>query len=82
MGDWLKQWASPTGFLVILGGIIWGIQLNLAVLQHTQDIGKLYRLQQENTKVLQELVITQAETAIILRQITKDVDKHNRHTEK
>jgi len=38
---WFDKWINPTTVFALIGGIIWGVQLNMAVLNHSEDISKL-----------------------------------------
>ena len=54
------KWTGPTGVLALLGGIIWGIQLNVAVVDQGKDLSALtaeYKNQQLiDTKQTEQLV--------------------------
>jgi len=65
---WWEAWTTPAAFLILLGGITWGVQLNFAVVQNLKDtsnnttnIAKIVELQQQNSRAIAELVILQRE---------------------
>jgi len=38
---WMDTWLTPTSLLVLLGGVTWGVQLNLAVGHLTEDVAAM-----------------------------------------
>jgi len=38
---WVDKWVTPTTLLTAFGGVVWGIQLNFAVLNHTTQLAKI-----------------------------------------
>ena len=63
--DVLAEWATPAGITIVIGGIIWAIQLNVATMNNSKAIGKLHgsieRIDKEN-----QLQGTQLTRAVII----------------
>ena len=38
---WVDKWVTPTTLLTIFGGVVWGIQLNFAVLNHASQLAQI-----------------------------------------
>lgn len=49
---WFDKWVNPTTVIALIGGIIWGVQLNMAVLQHSSDIGVV----KQSNKEIEQMV--------------------------
>ena len=79
MNELLEKWASPAGILVLFGGIVWGVQLNVATMNLTKQMavmdGKSEELSHEMAKISQNNV----RTSMILATLTKDVEKAVNH---
>ena len=41
MMTWVERWVTPTTLLTVFGGVVWGIQLNFAVLHHSTQLAKI-----------------------------------------
>lgn len=72
--DWNK-WVSPTTVVALMGGIVWGVQLNFAVVSHTAAIGELKGRQIENEAIDHEQNEQLARIAIILEQLEKRINR-------
>ena len=80
---WWDKWVNPTTVLALIGGIVWGIQLNMAVVDHTGKIGAINGRLDAHQLLLQEQATTMAKTAVILQNIqdklvnvAEDVSEH------
>ena len=65
---WWEAWTTPAAFLILLGGITWGVQLNFAVLNNSGSVAenkalieKVVTLQQENARAIAEITVLQRE---------------------
>ena len=38
---WVERWVTPTTLLTAFGGVVWGIQLNFAVLHHASQLAQI-----------------------------------------
>lgn len=73
---WWEKWLNPTTAMALFGAVVWGIQLNFAVLQNTKDIGSLQTSQSEVVKLLnaqQQLITKQT---VLLDQLERRVNRH------
>ena len=71
----LEHWLAPAGFLVVVGAVVWGIQLNVAVMRLTSGMS---RLESRGTETISELDANTkqiARIAIILDQVEKRMEK-------
>lgn len=72
---WWDKWVNPTTILAVLGGIIWGIQLNIAVITHTSEIAKLEEYYKQQTEVAHAHSIQIAETTVILKSLVDRIER-------
>ena len=69
----VDKWATPTMFTVLLGGIIWGVQLNFAVLKLTEQMAS------QNASIIdlkteyRTTAILNARTSAILDGLTQQI---------
>lgn len=73
---------NPTTVLALIGGIVWGIQLNMAVVDHTGRIGAINGRLDAHQLLLQEQSTNMARTSVILSNIEERIsdvqnDVHN-----
>ncbi len=86
--QWIKDWVSPTGFVIVIGGIIWAIQLNVGFVQLTSTQAKILERQelhiledQEHARQLNRVVLLLDVLERRLADTEKDVKQHNRDAE-
>lgn len=72
---WWEKWISPTSVLALLGGIVWGVQLNVAVLAHTAEINNIVGRMHNAETVNNEQNQTLSRVAVILQLIEQRVKK-------
>lgn len=65
---WWERWFNPTTVMAIIGAMVWGIQLNFAVMQNTKDLGKASQLQQNMVEVVQKISQQQIRITVIQEQ--------------
>jgi hypothetical protein len=63
---WWDKWVNPTTVLAMIGGVVWGIQLNMAVIDHTQKIGKIANTLAQQQTLLQTQSNSLARVTVIL----------------
>lgn len=71
---WWDKWINPTTVLSLIGGIVWGVQLNMYVVSLAEDQAKLEGRQYELTQQLQVTELNQARQTIILDNLIKKLD--------
>lgn len=75
---WWEAWTTPAAFLVLFGGIVWGVQLNFVVLQHTKEIATL----QQNQNKIVELMSEQSErclrTTLLIDSLSDRMERYER----
>lgn len=69
--EWVDKWIQPTTVMVAIGAIIWGVQLNVAILQTGATNTQQSELLAELAKKQQAMEIQLAQTAILLDHITQ-----------
>jgi len=75
---WWDKWVNPTTVMVLFGAIVWGIQLNFAVLQNTKEIGQVAGTQQKIVEIQQTI----QQNTIRLSVLIEELQKHQvRNTE-
>jgi len=79
MPDWLERWISPAGVLLLMGGIVWGVQLNVAVMQLTEAVSADKANMQTLSAQIQSISTTQARTAVILQHLEKTIEATDKH---
>ena len=47
MMRWLQEWTKPAGLMILLGGIVWGVQLNYGLITALATNDKQDLIQQE-----------------------------------
>lgn len=75
----LDKWITPTTLLAILGGIVWGVQLNAAVLSLTDAVGRYSNELDRAQEINATQTVALARTAEILAQVQKRLDKAETH---
>jgi hypothetical protein len=65
---WWERWFNPTTAMAIFGAIVWGIQLNFAVIQNTKDLGKAEALNREMTAIIQTVSQQQVRLSVVQGQ--------------
>ena len=68
----IQKWLAPAGIMVFIGGIVWGIQLNISVMQLTQAHGEQRGQLKEIAAMLSSISKTQETTAYIISRIEAD----------
>lgn len=67
----IDKWHTPTVYTILIGGIIWGVQLNFAVLELTKQMA----IQHEETDAIrdevQNLTVLLAKTAAELGAVAR-----------
>lgn len=71
---WWDKWINPTTMLAVLGGIVWGIQLNFAVITQTSDIAKLEELSDARQVVNTQQNTQLTRISVILGQVVDKLD--------
>lgn len=71
---WWDKFVSPAGMLMLLGGIVWGIQLNVAVMQHTSELSAIHERAQSSAAMNQEQNMQLTRISLILSTLVDDVD--------
>jgi ribosomal protein S15P/S13E len=81
MHDLLEKWASPAGVLIMFGGVVWGVQLNIATMNLTKELSAIDGRTNELSKELVEVSKNTIRTSVILNSISKEVDNAMNHVE-
>lgn len=72
---WWDKWVNPTTVLALIGGIIWGVQLNMMVLTNAQTDAR----QDEQIQQLQSQMRTVSEAVIrsntLMDQVSKRLER-------
>lgn len=71
--SWYEKWINPTTILALLGGIVWGVQLNFAVISNTNNIGTLQSILEKKDSGYHAQNQQLARVAIILENIERRV---------
>lgn len=70
----INKWSGPAGVMVLLGAIVWGVQLNIGMLKLVDEIGQLKEenIQQrlDQTTLANDVV----RTAAILQSVANQLD--------
>jgi len=81
MTDLLDKWITPTTLIAIFGGIVWGIQLNFIVLEHTKEIASIQR----ESDILDTMSQTNADSIIrltaIIDELERRIQSNSKHRE-
>lgn len=72
---WWEKWFNPTTVMAIFGAIVWGIQLNFAVLQNTKDLGEAEALNQKMVSVVQSISDQQVRLAVTQEQLVSRLQR-------
>ena len=72
---WWDKWVNPTTVLALIGGIIWGVQLNMLVLNSAQTDAR----QDEQIQQLQSQMRTVSDAVIrsntLMDQVSKRLER-------
>jgi len=75
------KWITPTTLITIFGGIVWGIQLNFVVLEHTKQIAAI----EKESYSIEAMTHTNAQSIIrittMLDSIERRVNQNTQHAE-
>lgn len=69
----IDSWTTPTGIAVIFGCIVWGVQLNYAIMSLTSEVTKLTATTAENKESIDSTARMLLETSLVLKQIQRDM---------
>lgn len=85
---WIDKWIRPTTLVTVIGAIIWGVQLNFAILQQTEINAQQASLIVTLDEAHRELQLQEARTSLLLDQVsvrladvTKRVLEHDKEAE-
>jgi len=71
----MEKWLTPTAMTLVLGGIVWGVQLNFAVKQLTAEVAKAdaaaHRSEQRTDKLADNIL----KASVILESVERRVEK-------
>lgn len=75
---WWKRWLHPAVITTVIGvifaGIVWGVQLNFAVLSTASDVGELKGITTKLTSVAQQQATNHRELTVIVKELKDDVE--------
>jgi len=77
---WMDVWLTPTSLLVLLGGVTWGVQLNLAVGHLTEEVAEIQTVADATDNEVENLSDQILRTSLILERIESRLDKVEGHT--
>ena len=77
----LEKWISPAGALLLLGGVTWGVQLNVAVLNLAKQAAVEQARAQELSTTIDDVVKNQTKLTLILENLTDEIDEVALHSE-
>lgn len=67
--QWYDKWINPSSMIALFGGVVWGVQLNFAVLANSDNIGQL-RGRTQKVEITDQKQNTQlARISVILENI-------------
>jgi chromosome segregation ATPase len=81
MPDWFLNWITPSGVMLMIGGITWGVQLNIHAMLMVKRIGRHESRIDGHDAVLREITTELAKVSIILQQVERDVMRAADHIE-
>lgn len=70
----LDKWTGPSAMLILLGGIVWGVQLNFAVLGLTEQLAEQTQRLQDTNEEIEGNAVLMARTAAVLDSLVRQVD--------
>jgi hypothetical protein len=77
----IQAWATPAGLLLLLGGITWGVQLNVSIMNLTNKVSNLAGKTDKMSTELMESTRNNLRVSMLLTQLEKDAEKALRHAE-
>jgi septal ring factor EnvC (AmiA/AmiB activator) len=75
---WWDKWVNPTTMMVLFGAIVWGIQLNFAVLQNTKELGQVQATQQKVVVIQQEMQRQSIRLATLLETMERNQERNTK----
>lgn len=79
---WWDKWMSPAGLMVVFGGLVWGIQLNFAVLTQQADIAGLKEAYDKQQQINHEHALQMTRIALLIDQVVEKVERLDRDSGK
>ena len=86
--EFIQKWITPLTLLTFFGAIVWGVQLNIITIQHTEAIASQQRQlhileEDDNTTAisLAQGIIVQQQMVRALERIEKKVTRHAEEAE-
>ena len=76
---WMDKWITPTTIVVILGGFVWGIQLDYVVITHTAELQKVEARQDEIVKINALQNESLVRVLALLESLERRVDVNEKH---
>lgn len=85
---WWDKWVNPTTVLTLIGGVVWGVQLNMMVVRLAEDSAAQNAVTNAMRAEITEFRINQEKHTLILDNLVRDVsgirydvDQHNEEAE-
>ena len=77
----ISQWSGPAGFMVLLGAVVWGVQLNVAVLRLTEKDAAQDMELAAITQSLTDISRNSYKASVLLDELMKDTLENTKHIE-
>ena len=77
----LLSWLTPSGLMILLGGIVWGVQLNINAMMQAKRLARLEARQDEYEQTMALISKDLVRVGLILDNLEKDIEKAVDHVE-
>lgn len=67
----MERWLTPAALMIVVGGIAWGVQLNVAVQVLTRDVASVTTMTEREEKRVDRLSENMLKATLILEQMEK-----------
>lgn len=85
---WWDRWVNPTTVLTLIGGVVWGVQLNMMVVELAEESAANNAIQERLRQEISDFRVNQEKHTLILDNLVRDVsgirydiDAHNKEAE-
>ena len=68
-----SKWATPAGLTIMFGAIVWGVQLNFAIINLTDKLGEIDAEADVSQRTQRDIAATVLKATLMMDEMEKDV---------
>ena len=76
LSRWMYEWLKPSGVIVLVGVVVWLVQLNIGYSVLVKDVGKLYETQKIEIQLDADQSLQLAKTTVLLDNMLSRIQRN------